>query len=128
MLSKGSILDIVTAHEAEGTTAPQVDPSLLRVFCFTVGVGAPLHFCVGDEAVPLPMGSCQGHSAVAGSSAMSVWVTGACFGHSEMDRRGDLSNDLLSAALTPAFCLSLVSADWDYSRHGGWAAEPPASA
>lgn len=59
---------------------------------------------------------------------MSVWVTGACFGCSKMDRRGDLSNDLLSAVLMPAFCLSLVSADWDYSRHGGWAAKPPASA
>lgn len=67
-------------------------------------------------------------SAMADPSTAPTQVTGACFGCREMDSRGDLSNDLLSAALMAALCLSLISADWDYSRHGGWAAEPPASA
>lgn len=67
-------------------------------------------------------------SAVADPSAAPTRVTGACFGCREMDSRGDLPNDLLSVVLMAAFCLSLISADWDYSRHGGWAAEPPASA
>lgn len=63
---------------------------------------------VGMKLCPcLWLRSCQGHSAVVGSSAKPMWVTGACFGCREMDRRVDLSNDLLSAALVTAFCLSL---------------------
>lgn len=89
-------------------TAPQADPSMLRICSFVVWVGAPLYFCVWDEAVPLLwLGSYQGHFAVAGSSSTPIWVTGPCYGCRKMDRRLDLSNDLLSAALVTAFRLSL---------------------
>lgn len=44
---------------------------------------------------------------MAGSSAAPMWVTGTCFGCRKMDRRVDLSNDLLSAPLVTAFHLSL---------------------
>lgn len=33
-----------------------------------------------------------------------------------------------NAPLTLVFSFSFVSADWNYSRHGGWAAKSPASA
>lgn len=54
-VEKGQNLGIALVHEAEATTAPQVDPALLRVCCSMVWVGAPLHFCLWDETVPLPM-------------------------------------------------------------------------
>lgn len=84
---------------------------------------APSVSCFWDRALPLPVPLLRWPL-----SNVPTRVRGAWFGRREMDRRGALSNDLLSAALMPALCLSLVSADWDYSRHGGWAAQPPASA
>lgn len=84
---------------------------------------APSVSCFWDGALPLPVPLLRWPLSSVPTGVREAW-----FGRREMDRRGALSNDLLSAALTPALCLSLVSADWDYSRHGGWAAQPPASA
>lgn len=100
MLKKG----IMVMHD----TGPPVDPAMLRIFSFVVWVGAPLHFCVWDEAVPLPAAG-----ELPGSLCCGWFLSNTHEGHRSMfacrnmDRRVDLSNDLLSAALMTAFCLSL---------------------